>query len=461
MNEIKCPHCGQVFTVDESDYNAILAQVRGKEFDKELVSREKTLEEKYQGDLALALEKERNAKRDELDSLKASVAKLESDKNALLDQQKLALSEAENARKEDLSKKDQTIAALQERLKSLEEAQKGKEAEDEEKLKQALALHKMAYEKEQSEILHQLEMEKQDLQNKLKSAADEGTLKIKEIEDHNRLILKEKDDQIAYLKDMKARLSTKLVGESLEQHCQSEFNRIRAAAYPNAYFEKDNKVSESGSKGDFIFRDYDGQGEDKDEYVSIMFEMKNETDTTSTKKHNEDFLAELDKDRREKGCDYAVLVTLLEPESDLYNSGIVDLSYRYPKMYAVRPQCFLSIIGIIANAARDGLKDRKTLIEYKNRNIDVTNFENKLLEFQGKFKQNYDTANKKFNEAIDAIDATISKLNKVKENLISADRNLRLANDKAQDLTIKKLTWGNQTMREAFRAAKEKEGKGE
>lgn len=458
MSDIKCPHCGQVFNLDDNEYSAIQEQVRNHEFDVEMKKKEATLKSKFESELALALEKEKNAQKTSLDSLKENVLRLQNEKDLLASNQKANLL-AENAKSQEaLAKKDSEIAALTARIKGIEEESKRREQENKARLEQEISLRKMELEKAKSEEIHKLLMENQSLQSKIKMAEDDGALKLKSVEERNRVLLEEKDEQIAHLKDMKARMSTKLVGETLEQHCLNEFNRIRAAAYPNAYFEKDNQVSfESRSKGDFIFRDYDNK-ETNDPYVSIMFEMKNEVDTTASKHKNEDFFAELDKDRKEKNCEYAVLVTLLEPDNDLYNGGILDVSYRYPKMYVVRPQCFLSIIGIIANAARDSLKDRKALAEYKSKNVDVTAFEEKLKTFQDAFSKNYEGANKRFNEAIKTIDDTIVKLTKMKDALLGADRNLRLANDKAQDLTIKRLTRGNKTMKAAFaEAAKKRE----
>ncbi|MCQ2752682.1 MAG: DUF2130 domain-containing protein [Bacilli bacterium] len=285
------------------------------------------------------------------------------------------------------------------------------------------------------------------LNNDLKLKSQEAALNIKTIKEQYQNELKGKDAEIAFFKDFKARMSTKLVGETLEQHCMNEFNKLRTSAFPHAYFEKDNDVSKtSGSKGDFIFRDsVDGQ-----EYISIMFEMKNESDTTATKHKNEDFFKELDKDRKEKHCEYAVLVSMLEPDSELYNAGITDVSYRYPKMYVIRPQCFIAMITLLANAAKNSLEYQRQLVEIKNQNIDIANFEDRLLDFQEKFSSNYQRAGEKFAKAIEEIDKTIDHLQKVKEGLISSERNLRLANDKAQDITIRKLTHNNPTMKQKF-----------
>ena len=297
-----------------------------------------------------------------------------------------------------------------------------------------------------AEALSNVEKERDELKNSLQQAALEKQLSENSLKDKYETQLKDRDDAIERLRDMKARLSTKMIGETLEQHCETEFNRIRATAFPNAYFEKDNNAS-SGSKGDFIFRDLDHAGT---EIVSIMFEMKNEIDTTATKKKNEDFLKELDKDRTEKGCEYAVLVSLLEPDSELYNSGIVDMFYRFPKMYVIRPQFFLTIITLLRNAAMKSLEYKTELALVKSQNIDITNFEQDLEQFKSAFGKNYELASKKFQTAITEIDKSIDHLQKTKDALLGTDRNLRLANDKAQDVTIKKLTRKNPTMQAKF-----------
>jgi hypothetical protein len=294
-----------------------------------------------------------------------------------------------------------------------------------------------------------VEQERDEFKNGLEQAQLKKALEEKALEERYQVQLKDREEQIERLKDMKAKLSTKMVGESLEQHCETEFNRIRATAFQNAYFEKDNDAS-SGSKGDYIFRDMD---EDDNEIVSIMFEMKNESDTTATKKKNEDFFKELDKDRNEKKCEYSVLVSLLEPDSELYNTGIVDVSHRYPKMYVVRPQFFLQIISLLRNSGVSSLAYKAELNLMRKQNIDVTNFETKLEEFKSGFAKNYDLASRKFHSAIDEIDKSITHLQKTKEALLSSERNLRLANDKADAVTIKKLTRSNQTMKQKFKDA--------
>ena len=300
-----------------------------------------------------------------------------------------------------------------------------------------------------TEAVKQVEQERDQFKNGLEQAQLKKALEEKALEERYQIQLKDREEQIERLKDMKAKLSTKMVGESLEQHCETEFNRIRATAFQNAYFEKDNDAS-SGSKGDYIFRDMD---EDDNEIVSIMFEMKNESDTTATKKKNEDFFKELDTDRNEKKCEYSVLVSLLEPDSELYNTGIVDVSHRYPKMYVVRPQFFLQIISLLRNSGVSSLAYKAELNLMRKQNIDVTNFETKLEEFKSGFAKNYDLASRKFHSAIDEIDKSITHLQKTKEALLSSERNLRLANDKADAVTIKKLTRSNQTMKQKFKDA--------
>ena len=294
----------------------------------------------------------------------------------------------------------------------------------------------------------QLKQQEQSMKERYEA---ECQLQEKAVKERYEIQLKDKDEMIEYYRDLKAKQSTKMVGETLEQHCEVSFNQVRAIGFQNAYFEKDNEVSKSGSKGDYIFRDYDENGL---EYISIMFEMKNENETTATKHKNADFLKELDKDRREKGCEYAVLVTLLEGDNDYYNTGIVDMSHRYPKMYVIRPQFFIQIITILRNAAMNSLQYKRELETMRNQNLDITHFEEKLLDFKDKFGRNYTLASDRFQKAIDEIDKTIDHLQKVKDNLLASENNLRLANNKLDDLTIKKLTWKNPTMQEKFAEAR-------
>lgn len=392
MNQITCPNCGKPFTIDEAGYAEILKQVHTKEFDAQIQNRLELIEQAKNAEIELAKQQVANEFRETVSSKQSRIQELESQLSATETENRLALMQALSAveRERDELARDLTIKVAE----------------------QALA---------------------------------EASLK-----ERHETELKSKDEQIAYYKDLKAKLSTKMVGETLEQHCEHEFNSLRSAAFPRAYFEKDNDASE-GSKGDYIFRDSNGEGI---EIVSIMFEMKNESDETATKKKNEDFLKELDKDRNAKNCEYAVLVSLLEPDSDLYNGGIVDVSHRYPKMYVVRPQFFIPIITLLRNAALNSMSYKEELALVKAQNIDISNFESKLEEFKTGFAKNYDLAARKFNEAIEGIDKTIKQLEKVKENLLGSQNNLRLANDKAQDVTVKKLTRGNPTMAAKFEEIK-------
>lgn len=412
MQEIKCPNCGEVFQVDESGYAQILSQVRDKEFDKEIRQREKLIE---------------SQKELEIEKLKAQLKAL---KEAAGKDVKLAVTEA-------LSKQKQE--AQEELNRQQHEAQE--------------ALNKQ--ERKSIEELADKDIEIAKLKGQLESKDNESKLKSQALKEQYEDKLKLKDEQIEYYRDFKARQSTKMVGESLEQHCDIEFNKLRATAFPNAYFGKDNDAR-TGSKGDFIFREADASGT---EFISIMFEMKNQMDETATKKKNEDFLKELDKDRREKNCEYAVLVSLLETDNELYNTGIVDVSYRYPKMYVVRPQFFIPIITLLRNAALNSLEYKQELETIRNQNIDISNFEEKINVFKDGFSRNFRLASEKFNNAIDEIDKSISHLQKIKEALLSSENNLRLANNKAEDLTIKKLTRGNPTMKELFDKQKKLEEK--
>ena len=417
MNEIKCPKCGEVFQIDGAGYAAIVKQVHDSEFDAEIKRRENELKKETDSAVELAVMKanESSAKR---------ISELENEINTAKQTQNAKINEQVSRKEIEIANKESEIERLKGELKL-------------EKEKADSAVKNAVFDKD-SEILK--------LQNEIEKNKTEFELKLQsEIKNHSDE-LKRKDEEIEYYKDFKARQSTKMVGESLERHCETEFNKMRAAGFQNAYFEKDNDAR-TGSKGDFIFRESSADGT---EFISIMFEMKNESDTTSTKHKNEDFFKELDKDRREKNCEYAVLVTMLEPDSELYNTGIVDVSYRYEKMYVVRPQFFIPIITILRNAALNSLKYRQELAVIKNQNIDVTNFENSLIDFQTKFGNNYRIASEKFSNAIDEIDKTIDHLNKVKESLLGSERQLRLANDKAQDLSVKKLTRGNPTMKAKF-----------
>lgn len=538
MNEIKCPHCGKVFQVDERGFADILRQVRTAEFDKEIAQREGMLQEQNAQAVKLAVAKaqqdaqaetaQRDARIAELETrlaaekrereqaekssqlehaneleaalakkqaeivqLQADVKKLSADHDA---QNRIAKAEHERLLSDATAQRDAEIAALRQQISSQESAFKQQlesqvqqysqkiaadkaesarvAAEESARLQQTIVAQKQQLESQTQQFRVEKELAVSEARAAAERQRDELAAQVKLQEAQaaqeraalrekmtNELaakdeLIKYKDEEIARVKEMKARLSTKMVGESLERHCETEFNKIRATAFPHAYFEKDNDVVD-GTKGDFVFRETDpATGE---EVVSIMFEMKNENDETRTKHKNEDFFAKLDSDRKKKGCEYAVLCTMLEPENELYNEGIVDVSYRYEKMYVIRPQFFIPIISILRNAALSALRYKTELAEVRNQNIDITNFENSMEDFKTKFARNYDLASRKFQTAIDEIDKTIDHLQKTKEALLGSERNLRLANDKAQDLTIKKLTRKNPTMKARFAALKEGE----
>lgn len=453
MQEIKCPNCGEVFQVDESGYAQIAQQVRDKEFEKELSRREKELDAKRENELTIArMEQEKShqaeltkkdqklAEKDRLiEQLQAQLASSETEKRLAVTeavQTKEKESDAAvNQREQQLIEKEQEIARLKAQLDK---------ADTEKKLAVTEALQ--AKDKE----LADRNTEITDLKGKLISKETENELKERSLKEQYEEKLKMKDEQLEYYRDFKARQSTKMVGESLEQHCLAQFNSIRMTAFPNAYFEKDNDAR-TGSKGDFIFRESDESGT---EFISIMFEMKNEADGTATKHKNEDFFRELDKDRREKGCEYAVLVSMLEIDSELYNNGIVDVSYRYEKMYVIRPQFFIPIITLLRNAALNSLKYQRELQIVKNQQLDILHFEENMNTFKEGFARNFELASRRFHEAIEDIDKTIKALEKTKADLLSSDRNLRLANDKAQDLSIKKLTKNAPSVKAMFEELK-------
>lgn len=392
MAELKCPHCGQVFTVDDTELSSIVQQIRDREFEKDLNSRVSELEKHLQEKHKLEMEAQENeikfhtkeAHEKEIQKLKDQLKKAEDKTNQL----KAQLDGAEDKKK---------IAVM--------------------------------------EAVNKVENEKRNLEHELAQQRDK-----------EKILLEQKDEQIAYYKDLKTRMSTKMVGESLEQHCEIQFNQLRATAFRNAYFEKDNDAR-SGSKGDYVYRESDENGV---EIISIMFEMKNEMDETATKHKNEDFFKELDKDRREKDCEYAVLVSLLESESELYNAGIVDVSYKYDKMYVVRPQCFIPIITLLRNAAMNALVYKQELEEVRNQDIDISHFEDSLLRFKNDFSRNYEIAHSHFDKAIDEIDKTIQHLEKVKKELQGSDNQLRIANNKVEDVSVKKLIKNNPTMQDKF-----------
>jgi hypothetical protein len=463
MHEIICPHCGKAFKIDEAGYADILKQVRDGAFEQQLHERLELAEQDKRNAVELAtakvaseLQKSAAAKDAEIQGLKArldagEVARRLAVAEALgaAEKERDALAnELQQAKLDKLAASQLAEAML---MNELQRAAAAKEAEIQ-GLKAKLEAIEVAQKLAISEAVGPVAKERDELKSSLERAELEKQLAEKSLKDKYETQIKDRDDAIERLRDMKARLSTKMVGEALEQHCETEFNRIRATAFPKAYFEKDNNAR-TGSKGDYIFRDMDEAGT---EIVSIMFEMKNESDRTATKNKNEDFLKELDKDRIEKGCEYAVLVSLLEPDSELYNTGIVDVFHRHPKMYVVRPQFFLPIITLLRNAAMNSLKYKSELALVRAQNVDITNFENELETFKAAFSKNYDVASRRFQTAIDEIDKSIDHLQKTKEALLGTDRNLRLANDKAQDVTIKKLTRGNPTMAAKFAELKDR-----
>ncbi len=435
MHEIICPHCDKAFKIDETGYADILKQVRDTEFDQQLHERLELAEKDKLREVELAKSNTVNDMQKIAAAKEAEIKKLEAKLDSEEMVRKLAVKEAlSSVEKERDVLANELEKSKQENLSALKLA--------ESKLSASEATQKLTI----AEALSRVEKERDELKNDLVKSELEKEISEKALKDKYKTQIRDRDDAIERLKDMKARLSTKMVGETLEQHCETEFNRIRSTAFPRAYFEKDNDVS-AGSKGDYIFRD---SNDSDTEVVSIMFEMKNESDETATKKKNEDFLKQLDKDRNEKNCEYAVLVSLLEPESELYNSGIVDVSHRFQKMYVVRPQFFIPIITLLRNAAQNSLKYKKELAIVKSQNIDITNFEEELDEFKTGFARNYELASKKFKTAISEIDKTIDHLQKTKDALLGSENNLRLANNKADDLSVKKLTKNNPTMAKKF-----------
>ena len=420
MNEIKCPNCGTIFKINETDYESIVKQIRDKEFEKEITSRENQYKIDKENSIKIA---ESNIEKKLTEELNKKIIEINELQNTLKIKEEQTKNKVENIYKDEINKKDLEISELKNKIK-LQESEK------------ALDIKNVISEKSQ-EIIN--------LNNKLEISKSEYLLKEKNLKDSYEEKLKSKDEQIAYYKDFKAKQSTKMIGESLEQHCNNEFNKLRPL-FKNSYFEKDNDIK-TGSKGDFIFKDYDDDGT---EIISIMFEMKNEADLTATKHKNEDFLKELDKDRKEKNCEYAVLVSLLEIDNEYYNTGIVDMSYKYDKMYVIRPQFFIPLITLIRGLANKTLEYKKELEIVKNQNIDISHFEENMNAFKEGFSRNYRLASEKFKKAIEEIDKTIDHLQKTKDALISSDNNLRLANNKAEELTIKKLTRNSETMAKMF-----------
>lgn len=435
MENIRCPNCGTVFQVSESYYESIRRQIRDKEYEKDIASKEKQFTAEKDAAVVEAL---RNAER--------IYAESASEKDRKIGEMEILLSKKESeigsAVLAERMKAQEELSKLETRLAAADSALDLARKEAEIGRKEAAAEAEKVLAEKDAEILR--------LNGVLKASESESALRVHTEKEKYEALLRLKDEEIERYRDFRARLSTKMIGESLETHCMDEFNRMRQAAFPSAYFEKDNDAR-TGSKGDFIFRDYD----DGVEYISIMFEMKNEADGTGKKHRNEDFFRELDKDRREKGCEYAVLVSMLESDSDLYNSGIVDVSYRYEKMYVIRPQFFIPMITLLRNAARSSLGYRKQLKTIQNQNIDITHFEEALDDFREKFGRNYRIASERFRTAIEEIDKSIQHPQKIKDNLLASDNNLRLANSKAEELTIRRLTRNNPTMKAKFDELKE------
>lgn len=450
MQEIRCPKCNEVFQVDDSGYSQIVQQVRDKEFEKEAARRAEELEKAKNSELKILemeyekkLESALSEKSDDITDKEKRITELEARLKSIESEKQLAVANAVSEREkrfnEESSKAQKTISDKESHIKQLELQLQQAQSLQQAALDKAKSENALALEKKQNEI--------NELNSQLKTKDSEAELKCRAIKEKYAIELKNKDELIEQYKDFKARLSTKMVGETLEQHCLTQFNSLRMSAFPNAYFEKDNDAR-SGSKGDFIFRE---SSEDGIEFISIMFEMKNEMDTTATKHKNEDFFKELDKDRNEKGCEYAVLVSMLEADNEFYNTGIVDVSYKYPKMYVIRPQFFIPLISLLRNAARNSLEYKRELAMAKAQQVDLTNFENNINEFKNAFSKNYQLASKKFNIAIEEIDKTIDHLQKTKDALLSSENNLRLANNKAEEqLTIKKLTKDAQSIKEEF-----------
>ena len=424
MHEIKCPKCGTTFTIDEANYADIVNQVRTNEFNHEIHEKLEQIKNQHNGEIALVEEKAQNQLQKELTRMEQIISELKAKNDASNQSEKLAIANIEKSMRDEIIERDKQIALLNNKMQSIEQ---NKSLE----INQAL----MIKDKELTESQHKVELLQKETE--IEKAA---------IKEKFELELRQKDETISLYKDFKAKQSTKMVGESLEQHCEIEFNRLRMTAFPNAAFGKDNDIS-SGTKGDYIYREFDEHGT---EIISIMFEMKNEEDESTTKKKNDSFFKTLDKNRKDKACEYAVLVSLLEINNEYYNTGIVDVSYEYEKMYVIRPQFFIPIITLLRNAAMNSLKYKYEVALMREQNIDITNFEDDLNNFKSGFAKNYELASRKFALAIDEIDKTISHLQKTKESLLSSENNLRIANDKAEDLTVKKLVRKNPTMKSKF-----------
>ena len=422
MNEIKCPNCGEVFTVNESQYAELLSQVRTAEFDKELHNRMKQ-------ELALAEQKAMNEQQTKLAQKDQEIAQLQSQIQKFDTEKELAKKEVEQSASQSLLAKEKEVQALENQLATL----------------------RLEHENQLQKALSSIESERKELQHQLLLQEKENELNLASVEREYKTELRLANEQVELYKNFKAQQSTKEIGESLERYAESEFNKVRSFAFPNAYFEKDNKVSARGSKGDFIFRDFDENGL---EFISIMFEMKNEADGTEKKHKNADFYKELDKDRREKNCEYAILVSMLEADNDYFNTGIVDVSHEYEKMYVIRPQFFIQLIGLLRNAALNSLKYKQELALIREQNIDITHFEEDLEAFKVAFAKNYNSASVNFGKAIDEIDKAIKRMEEVKKFLTTSENQLRLANNKLDDVSVKKLTRRNPTMKAKFDALK-------
>lgn len=464
MAEIRCPHCGEAFTVDETEYAQIVKQVRDAEFEKDIAERVELVRQGQASAVEAAVAQANVRAQQQLSNARASLQGQLAEKDALIAKLRSEVEQGKSAvdvarlsaqREADakLAARDRDLAQSRQRIAELEaQAKAASHAFASEK---ALAVREAT--SEQGEKIVALEGQVTAAQLERDQVEAQLRQEMTEKLGYKDQAIRDKEDEIERLRNQRSRLSVKLIGETLEQHCEMEFNRVRMMAFPKAEFHKDNDVVD-GTKGDYVFRELDDSGV---EVVSIMFDMKNEDDNSTNRKRNEDHLKKLDKDRRDKGCEYAVLVSTLEPESELYNTGIVDVSYLYPKMYVIRPQFFLPLISLLRNAGRNAVDARRELEEIRQQNIDITGFEDALEDFKAKFGKNYETASKKFGTAIEEIDKTIDHLNKVKENLLSSERQLRIANDKAEGLTIRKLTWKNPTMKAKFaEAAAERDARG-
>ena len=439
MKELKCPKCGSMFTVDEADYASILNQVKNQEFEAELSRRLAEMDSRHKAEQQLASAKTEQDFRQQLNRKDLELGAKDTEIAQLKNRLQTIAMQKDSEKSIALAAKDQTITQLNATIRQHDSD---------------LQIALLKKQQEAQSIIQQKDQQIQRLQDHAQLEKSQAQIRENELVKRHQQELQAKQEMVEYYKDLKTRMSTKMVGETLEIHCATLFNQMLRPVLPNAYFEKDNDATD-GTKGDFIFRD----SEDGTEYVSIMFEMKNEMDTTATKHKNEDFFKKLDEDRRKKGCEFAVLVSMLEPESELYNGGIVDVSHRYPKMYVIRPQFFIPLITLLVQTSKKSLEYKRQLLLAQSKEVDVTNFENKLMDFKNKFGRHYELASKKFDDAIKQIDDTIAKLLKVKESLLGSENNLRLANQDTEDLTIRKLTYKNPTMKAKFDEARKDQEK--